>query len=168
MGKLNPKEVTKKTTKMDLNSMECNFLSTPISEYQPFVESELHQEQEEAVEAREQEEKQEKCENFLSALKIKLPSVGEFKVDNDYDDDSDGLRTPTSPEHKIPLICPPAPRKPKSIPTTKRKASSGRVLLDLSSEIESFFTPALLADLGRKIKKVRKGKGKGTVTLLFT
>ncbi|XP_043698543.1 cyclin-dependent protein kinase inhibitor SMR3-like [Telopea speciosissima] len=90
--------------------------------------------------------------------------AGELEADAD---DDDGFRTPTSLDHRIPAIqqCPPAPRKPKSSP--KRKASSSSssssstrrqlFLLDLSQEIESLFPPALLADLGRKIKKIRRG-----------
>ncbi|KAL6967503.1 hypothetical protein U1Q18_033313 [Sarracenia purpurea var. burkii] len=90
-----------------------------------------------------------------NSLRIKIPSLGEFK-----DDDDGGFRTPTSLDQRIPLIpqCPPpAPRKPKSlIPLKKRKAASRRMLLDLSSEVESLFPASLLADLGGKIKKVRK------------
>ncbi|XP_042474839.1 cyclin-dependent protein kinase inhibitor SMR10-like [Macadamia integrifolia] len=88
---------------------------------------------------------------------------GELEV---VEEDDDGFRTPTTLDHRIPAVnikqCPPAPRKPNSNP--KRKASSSSFTtrrqlfpLDLSQEIESLFPPALLADLGRKIKKVRGG-----------
>ncbi|CAK9143023.1 unnamed protein product [Ilex paraguariensis] len=146
----------------DLNAMECNFSSrVPLPEYQdecqiaPSEERELHQEiQQGEVEER---EKEENCESLVSSLKIKFPSVGESKVD----EEDDGFQTPKSTEHKIKSaeICPPAPRKPKTISSTTRKASRGtrRVLLDLTSEVESLYPPVLLADLGGKIKKVRKG-----------
>ncbi|CAN6556739.1 unnamed protein product [Malus baccata var. baccata] len=116
------------------------------------------------------EEKQEdNFDMFVSSLKVKLPSAGEFcrvqqegiRGDGDVED---GLKTPTSLDHKITgsLQCPPAPRKPKSLPLKKRKAIIGpRILLDLSiDEIESLFPPVddVLADLGSKIimkKKVR-------------
>ncbi|KAJ4971978.1 hypothetical protein NE237_005077 [Protea cynaroides] len=83
----------------------------------------------------------------------------------EVEDEDEGFRTPTSLDHRIPVIkqCPPAPRKPKSSFLTKRKASSSSssatrrqlFLLDLSQEIESLFPLALQADLGRKIKKIR-------------
>ncbi|XP_039026374.1 cyclin-dependent protein kinase inhibitor SMR10-like [Hibiscus syriacus] len=89
--------------------------------------------------------------------KLKSPSSGEFNVADDENDD--GFKTPTSLDHRIPAIlkCPPAPRKPKSLPikSPKRKAFRRRILLDLTKEMESLFPPALLADLGNKIKKVR-------------
>ncbi|KAE8688885.1 17.4 kDa class I heat shock family protein [Hibiscus syriacus] len=91
--------------------------------------------------------------------KFKSPSSGEFNVADDENDD--GFKTPTSLDHKIPAIfkCPSAPRKPKSLPiiSPKRKAFRRRILLDLTKEMESLFPPALLADLGNKIKKVRQG-----------
>ncbi|MBA0582589.1 hypothetical protein Gorai_024728 [Gossypium raimondii] len=85
--------------------------------------------------------------------------------DDQDENDNDGFKTPTSLDHKIPtatiLKCPPAPRKPKSLPIisspAKRKPLRRRILLDLTKEIESLFPPALIADLGNKIKKVRQG-----------
>lgn len=81
-------------------------------------------------------------------------------------DDDEGFRTPTSPDHKIPVIthCPPAPKKTrqKSNPSTmKRKASpttTRRALhLDLSSEVESMFAPPIQdGDVDSKIKKARR------------
>ncbi|KAE8733748.1 hypothetical protein F3Y22_tig00000991pilonHSYRG00024 [Hibiscus syriacus] len=88
--------------------------------------------------------------------KLKSPCSGEFNVAED------GFKTPTCLGHRIPAIleCPPAPRKPKSLPirSSKRKAFCRRILqLDLTKEKECLFPPALLADLGNKIKKVRQG-----------
>ncbi|KAL3753798.1 hypothetical protein ACJRO7_001094 [Eucalyptus globulus] len=66
-------------------------------------------------------------------------------------ENNDGFRTPTSSDHKIPVMtqCPPAPMKPK--PTKKRKLSSPSMLsddrhrevidLDLSEEVESLLQP---------------------------
>ncbi|XWS67058.1 hypothetical protein CRYUN_Cryun05aG0254000 [Craigia yunnanensis] len=93
--------------------------------------------------------------------KNKKTSLGEFKA---KDDDDDGFKTPTSLDHKIPVIkqCPPAPRKPKPLPSNKRKASPSsstrtrrNLQLDLSQEVESLFSRPLLADLHRKVKKAR-------------
>ncbi|KAM7259784.1 hypothetical protein ACFE04_015525 [Oxalis oulophora] len=71
-------------------------------------------------------------------------------------DVDDGLKTPTSLDQEIPVIltCPPAPRKPKSIPNFSMKRKDRR-LLDLSEEIESLFPPGLV---GGKIKKFRQEK----------
>ncbi|KAK6788138.1 hypothetical protein RDI58_016663 [Solanum bulbocastanum] len=68
----------------------------------------------------------------------------------------DGLRTPTSKEHKIPMKCPKAPRKAKSSSVlatntiiTKRKR---KMFFDVyNDEVELLFPPALLADLINKI-----------------
>lgn len=89
------------------------------------------------------------------------------KVEDEKEEDNDGFRTPTSLDHRIPVVakqCPPAPRKPK--PSLKRKASqssfsSCRHPLDLSKEVELLF-PAqqhnqLLSDHSHQsTKKVRR------------
>ncbi|KAK9290094.1 hypothetical protein L1049_008258 [Liquidambar formosana] len=133
----------------DQNEIEFDFLIKPMLEIQ---DESHHQEQE----AKDGDEKEEKWE-------LKKPSLGEFKVVDEEDDGNDGFRTPTSLENKIPVIkqCPPAPRKPKPIPSTKRKVPSSGArrnlrLLDLSKDVESLFPQPLLADIGRKIKKARK------------
>ncbi|KAL0460576.1 UNVERIFIED_CONTAM: hypothetical protein Slati_0684800 [Sesamum latifolium] len=96
----------------------------------------------------------------MPVLKIKLQA----SAADDHGEDG-GIRTPTSVDHMmrknnvIVLKCPPAPRKPKSLPSTKRKAESQeRVhLLDLSDEIQSLFPPNLLRDfVCGKIRKVSK------------
>ncbi|CAI9776737.1 unnamed protein product [Fraxinus pennsylvanica] len=95
------------------------------------------------------------------SLKIKVSRPGEvIKIE----EEGDGYcKTPTSltDRNKIRLKCPPAPRKPKSLPSTKRSSRKDQtILLDLSSEIESLFPPALLKDLlSGKIKNVRKESG---------
>ncbi|KAK9280284.1 hypothetical protein L1049_013972 [Liquidambar formosana] len=155
--------LSEKDLELELESMEFKFLVRPAFEFPdgcPFVEDgDLHQKEEVQEEVRE-EEKTENCEKLVSSLKLKIPSLAEFKVEHDHDDE-DGCRTPTSLDQRIPLIlpCPPPPRKPKSLPSTKRKVApaSRKILLDLSNEVESLFPPALLADLGGKMKKVRKG-----------
>ncbi|XP_022753596.1 cyclin-dependent protein kinase inhibitor SMR3-like [Durio zibethinus] len=157
----------------DLNStMEISFLARPPLEFQeelcqiaPFqdVDDEAQQQIEERVQEQQEDEKEDKSKLLMSPLELKLPSLGgEFKVNENGEDDenNDGFNTPTSLDHKIPVMlkCPPAPRKPKSLPSPKQNAFRRRILLDLTKEIESLFPPALLADLGNKIKKVRQGK----------
>ena len=152
-------------TEKDLNSMELNFLVRPTLDFQdqcPTAPSEEEKEDHELFkrpevkEEEKQEEEEDKCKISVSSLEVKVPSLGELR---DVEDDDDGFRTPTSLDHKIPesLQCPPAPRKPKPIPSTKRKAGRRRIMLDLSNEIESLFPPALLVDLHVKIKKIRRG-----------
>lgn len=166
-------------TEKDLNAVEFNFLVRPTLEIHhecPITRSEEDEESEVVGHDEEQtaqENKKEEGDKFdvlVSSLKLKIPSVQEFRVkeddkDDDNKDNNDGFKTPTSSDQKIPatLHCPPAPRKPKSLPLSsmKRKAHGRhrQVLLDMSNEIESLFPPVLLADLGGgKIKKkVRKG-----------
>ncbi|KAA8549259.1 hypothetical protein F0562_000943 [Nyssa sinensis] len=148
-------------SKKDL--INVSFLSRPTLGFQdhihecqtaPSVDGKLQEK-----EQKHEQEEDQKREIEISSLElVRRPSLGEFRKAGE-DDDDDGFRTPTSLDHRMPLIpqCPPAPRKPKSLPLTKRKADGSlRILLDLSNEIESLFPPALLGDLGGKIKKLRK------------
>lgn len=135
----------------DLNAMEFNFLVRPT--VPPEDHHGIHKK---PPEVKEEEEEENKCKISVSCLELKIPSVGKFR---DVEDDDDGFKTPTSLGHKIPAIlqCPPAPRKPKTIPLmTKRKAARQRILLDLSNDIESLFPTALLVDLSGKFKKIRQ------------
>lgn len=75
------------------------------------------------------------------------------------EEEDDGFRTPTSLEHKIPVVkeCPPAPKKPRSEPAVKKRKTSPnscRVHLDLTQEMEWLFRP-LFEDSKRVIKKTR-------------
>lgn len=122
----------------DLKATKFNSLSKPTSGFQ--------QKQEEIKE-----------EKSHIKLEIKIPPPKEIKS---QEEEEDGFRTPTSLDQKIPLIlkCPPAPRKPKPNPSTKRKAllHQHRIAIDVSKEIESLFPPVFLMDLGGKIKKNKK------------
>ncbi|KAF5744612.1 hypothetical protein HS088_TW07G00187 [Tripterygium wilfordii] len=156
----------------DLTTMDLNLLVRPMLEFHQnesqiapldedcddlLIQNQEEKEDDE-VQVQEQEEDKEggkkKYKFMVSSLNLKLQSPREFRYDDD--DQYDGLRTPTSySDHKIPVVlqCPPAPRKPRSLPS-KRKASCQRVLvLDLSKEIESLFPPNIV---GNKIKKLRQ------------
>lgn len=82
------------------------------------------------------------------------------ELDVKVEDDDDGFKTPTSLDHKIPVIqqCPSAPRKPKV--SSKRKAAppSSRTAcrslqFNFSEQIESMFPDLQCL---RKIKKARR------------
>lgn len=114
-------------------------------------QQELHGQQEDKKVVVLQKEEEIFEEFLLSPLTVKLPNVK--VINNRVEEEEDGLRTPTSKEHSIPLMmCPAAPRKPKSVAVllTKRKR---KMFVDVYNEVESLFPPALLADLGKKIKK---------------
>ncbi|XP_021828254.1 uncharacterized protein LOC110768716 [Prunus avium] len=152
-----------------LSSMDFNFLVRPTLDFHRHEcqTSRCKDKEEDGGQLQSSEEKQEdNFDMFVSSLKVQIPSAGEFcrllQQDDNVDGvvDDEGLKTPTSLDHKITvnLQCPPAPRKPKSLPLKKRKgAGHPRILLHLSSEIESLFPPVddLLADVhvGGKIKK---------------
>lgn len=154
------------TAEKDLHATECNFLSRPSKEFQEVCQ--IAQSNERAVAGFDQEPAQEAHDDernlrkeegassgvlFASSLKVKLPEVREQVI---MEEEDDGLATPTSLDHKIPIqVCPPAPRKPKSVPSN-HKGCRRRAFLDLSNEVESLFPAAILADFGKKIKKVRK------------
>ncbi|KAA8516435.1 hypothetical protein F0562_016728 [Nyssa sinensis] len=103
-------------------------------------------------------EEDKSCEvNPESSKELKTPLLSEIEVA----DDDDGFRTPTSSDHKIPIItqCPPAPNKLRPQPSRKRKLSqklSRNIQLDLSKEVESMFPPTLQDYIGSKIKKARR------------
>ncbi|XP_027343396.1 uncharacterized protein LOC113855967 [Abrus precatorius] len=86
-------------------------------------------------------------------LKVEIPSCG---VSED-DDSNEGFKTPTSSDHKIPVIleCPGAPRKR---PPTKRKACDRRIVRDLCKELESLFPTPSVVDLdgGSVNKRVKQ------------
>ncbi|KAK6935874.1 hypothetical protein RJ641_032904 [Dillenia turbinata] len=90
-------------------------------------------------------------------LELKIPPH-----DVEEEEEKDGMKTPTSSDHKIQRIleCPPAPRKPKpkSLQVTRRRSSANscrrQILLDLSNEIDSLFPLAVRANFSSKIKKV--------------
>lgn len=132
------------------SSTDCSFLSRPILDFQNgcqnshLEDTKVTQNQEDQRQEHTQQEvdKKEEVEEFEdvkdSCLKVK----------------EDEVKIPTSPKCNTKhMICPPAPKKPKSIQITKRKQ---RVFLDVYDEVKSMFPPALLADLGNKIKKVRR------------
>ncbi|GLT67066.1 hypothetical protein SLA2020_393990 [Shorea laevis] len=136
----------------DPNGMEFDFLGRPTLEFQDDLECKIAPSQDGEEHSR-QEDNDRKFPSL--ELEIKVPSL-----DVQSEGVGDELKTPKSLDHRIPtmLKCPPAPRKPKSLPSAKRKeVLRRRILLDLTKEIESLFPPVLLADLGNKIKKVRRG-----------
>ncbi|XP_022143885.1 cyclin-dependent protein kinase inhibitor SMR2-like [Momordica charantia] len=60
--------------------------------------------------------------DFLFALNTNQQQA---RRDDSISADDDGFRTPTSSDHKIPVIkqCPPAPRRPKPISCRSRRSS---------------------------------------------
>ncbi|XP_059647029.1 cyclin-dependent protein kinase inhibitor SMR14 [Cornus florida] len=96
------------------------------------------------------------------STELKTPSLGELDATVDEDDHNNGFRTPTSLDHKIPVItqCPPAPRKIRTFTSSAKRKMLPRLRrnlqLDLSKEVESMFPPIVQDDIGRKIKKARR------------
>lgn len=116
-------------------------------------------------EEEEEEEKQQRNSNIILTtkpvcpinLKLEIPSSSYVGSEND----DDGLKTPTSSDHKIPVIleCPGAPKKTKSKPDTKRKECRPRIVLDLSKDLESLFPMPHAVDVlggGLKNKRVKQ------------
>ncbi|KAK6926964.1 hypothetical protein RJ641_008683 [Dillenia turbinata] len=95
-------------------------------------------------------------------LELKIPPRVEFNALEE--EEEEGIKTPTSTDHKIQRIleCPPAPRKPKpkSLQVTRRRSSANscrrQIFLNLSNEIDSLFPLAVRASFSSKIRKVRK------------
>ncbi|KAG4961348.1 hypothetical protein AAZX31_13G317000 [Glycine max] len=113
-------------------------------------------------EEEEEEEKQQRNSNIILTtkpvcpinLKLEIPSSSYVGSEND----DDGLKTPTSSDHKIPVIleCPCAPKKTKSKPAgTKRKSCRPRIVLDLYNDLESLFPVPYGVDLGGGVMNKR-------------
>ncbi|XP_060168916.1 cyclin-dependent protein kinase inhibitor SMR14 [Lycium barbarum] len=134
---------------------KCKFLSSrPILDYQNGCQNSPPQDTQEAQFAQNQEDHhrqqdtQQQDDNTKKEEEFEDVKDSCLKVDKE---DVGILKTPTSPKHsKRQMVCPPAPKKKKAIQVTKRK-----LFLDVYDEVESWFPPALLADLGNKIKKAR-------------
>ncbi|KAL7169923.1 hypothetical protein ACSBR2_034883 [Camellia fascicularis] len=97
-----------------------------------------------------EQEQEEKCESTASSETLKPPCLGQS--DDDDDDDDDGFRTPTSLDHKIPVItqCPPAPKKLRQRPSTKKRKALFR-----DDEL-MFPSKPFGEDFERKIKRSRR------------
>ncbi|KAF3434114.1 hypothetical protein FNV43_RR25217 [Rhamnella rubrinervis] len=88
----------------------------------------------------------------LSSIRIRTPPASESVDDTDGtviqrrslddDDEQAECRTPTSKEHKIPVLvsCPPAPRKPRRVASCKRKLTELE-FFDIVNrdEVDAFF-----------------------------
>lgn len=146
---------------------ELNFLSKrPMLEFQKESHATTSRDSDPPQQLQEQEaksevhhESQEECNNTLDPNSIEKPSLEAVLMETYVvGDDDDGFKTPTSLDHKISITkCPPAPRKPNSFLSRKRKASPPKVRtilqLDLSQEIEAVFPSTIVVDLQKKIKK---------------
>ncbi|KAL4558243.1 hypothetical protein LXL04_036441 [Taraxacum kok-saghyz] len=127
-----------------------------------------------ALEFRNQEH-QDRLDGKISALTIELPlGLREFNNGGEGFEGEEEPRTPTSSDQKIPATatCPPAPRKPKTVPmgSNKRKTRNfQRISVDLSVIMNAMFSPVtvpdfLAGDLGagdysRKVKKANVSTG---------
>lgn len=101
----------------------------------------------------EEDRLKDKFDILLSTLGVRLPpSVGEENEDRPED-----LKTPTSSEAAAVLQCPPPPRKPKRLPSMKRKARGRSIVMphNLFVEMELMFPPHDLLG-GKVVKKVKR------------
>jgi hypothetical protein len=115
--------------------------------------AELHKREEEDKKKKDDDERC--CEVKTPDEECERPSLGEVKV---IEEEDDGFKTPTSLDHKIPVIkqCPPAPKKPK--PQMKRRIAAYKVRrnlrLEVSEEVESLFPFPLLSDSKRRRREI--------------
>ncbi|CAA3024402.1 Hypothetical predicted protein [Olea europaea subsp. europaea] len=106
------------------------------------------------------QEQEKDCEASISSSREESenPCLGKSQLA----ESDDGFKTPTSLDHKIPVIeqCPPAPKKirPQPSTSTKRKASPRTLQFDISTEVESMFTASSHDDddVDQKMKKTRQ------------
>ncbi|KAL3354320.1 hypothetical protein AABB24_018791 [Solanum stoloniferum] len=166
---------------------KCNFLSSrPFLHFQDGYQNSPQQDTQETQVAQNQEDhrqqdtqqqednnKKEENELFEDNVKdynnsIVIPQVEseEGRVHTNFTltfEKDNTKKIPTSPKRVRStielMICPPAPKKKKTIQVTKRRLHHDQeeiVFLDVYNEVESLFPPSLLADLSKKIKKARK------------
>ncbi|MCD9644307.1 hypothetical protein HAX54_032489 [Datura stramonium] len=139
---------------------KCNFLSSrPILDFQDGCLNSPPQDTQEAQQLAQNQEDDHRQQDTQQEENNKKEEGEESEDVKDY---NSAKQIPTSPEPSVTstrqmMICPPAPKKKKAIQVTKRKHDDQEnVFLDVYDEVESMFPPALLADLGNKIKKARK------------
>ncbi|CAN4119892.1 unnamed protein product [Withania somnifera] len=137
---------------------KCNFLSSrPILDFQDGFQNSPTQNTQEAHLIAQNHEDDRQQESQQQQQDIDKKEEEELFEDNAKDNSTKTI--PPSPERvstRQMMICPPAPKKKTTIQVTKRKYHEERAFLDVYHEVESLFPPALLADLGNKIKKARK------------
>uniref|UniRef100_A0A7N2QXB7 Cyclin-dependent protein kinase inhibitor SMR2 n=1 Tax=Quercus lobata TaxID=97700 RepID=A0A7N2QXB7_QUELO len=81
-------------------------------------------------------------DHMISQKNLPKPPQLQVPKQVDDDDDEEGCRTPTSPDHKIPATqsCPPTPRKPARVSVHKRKWTDLKFFENTRrEELESFF-----------------------------
>ncbi|KAJ8551378.1 hypothetical protein K7X08_000748 [Anisodus acutangulus] len=140
---------------------KCNFLSSrPILDFQDGCQNSPPQDTQEAqAQNQEYHRQQETQQEDTNKIEEEFEDIKDSCLKIIIKEEDGILKIPTSPKHSTKqMICPPAPKKKKAVQVTKRKheCHQERVFLDVYEEVESFFPPALLADLGKKIKKSRK------------
>ncbi|XP_073136016.1 uncharacterized protein [Henckelia pumila] len=108
---------------------------------------------------------QEQAEENLGAIESNEEDEAVKNVSENFEEENDGFRTPTSSDHKIPAAtqCPPAPRKTRPQQSgVKRKASPSRARRNLqldaaADEVESIFRPVVEDSVEeQKTKKARR------------
>ena len=121
----------------------------------------LHKREEEEEEEEKKKKDDERCcEVKTPDEECERPSLQLGEVVKVVEEDDDGFKTPTSLDHKLPVIkqCPPAPKKPK--PPLKRRFPANKVRrnlpLEFSEEVESLFPFPLLSDSHRNKKSRRE------------
>jgi len=74
---------------------------------------------------------------------VKPQKTEEEEAKENNNNNNNECRTPTSEEHRIPKIldCPPAPRKPRRVPSCKRKLSPEVQFFEIVNpeEVDAFF-----------------------------
>ncbi|XP_061358619.1 cyclin-dependent protein kinase inhibitor SMR3-like [Gastrolobium bilobum] len=113
---------------MGIHEKECQ---TSIQQEQHEIVKQLSvQERDQREDKDHQEEQKQQQNNIIVAVPV-APSS--YVGSENY-----GFKTPTSSDHKIPMIleCPGAPRKPAT-KVMKRKACNPRIVRNLSKEFES-------------------------------
>ncbi|XP_023006801.1 cyclin-dependent protein kinase inhibitor SMR14-like [Cucurbita maxima] len=110
-------------------------------------------------------QKEDKFEILLSTLELKLQSSCFRHEDEEEEEDcrDDFVKTPRSLEPAVVLQCPPPPRKPRRLPSAKRKAGVGRSIFmshnclfrEMEVDLELLFPSNQLYG-GRIVKKVKR------------
>ncbi|KAL5973301.1 hypothetical protein ACLOJK_029951 [Asimina triloba] len=145
----------------DPKLLEFEFLSRPTLEISRACEAEASD-----PEFKQQGEEEETCQAEDDSEEHGQAVTTESKEHGiviEEEEIYDGYQTPTSSEQRIPAIpqCPPAPKKPRSMPLKRRKARCcGRsILIDVhEEELESLFRPFMaVGSTSSRSKRARTG-----------
>ncbi|XP_058110979.1 cyclin-dependent protein kinase inhibitor SMR2-like [Magnolia sinica] len=137
--------------------LESKLLPRPISRFQDQCKITVPEDQN----PEEKKEEREETSPSLASKEHEIQQKDEKKPEEE-EEENDGYRTPTSEEHKIPVLqeCPPAPKKRRIESRVERKSSSAHFHEMKVFDTEFWLYSPIFLEVEPTIKKARRGDTK--------